>query len=64
MVVILIILVFLIAFLPSSKSKGVKSDKPKCPPHTWRRKNDDTPDSYLVCIKCKMLPGGAYEEGN
>jgi len=34
----------------------------ECRGHTWVYKNQGTDQEYMVCTKCKMLPGSDLKE--
>lgn len=63
-----ILLVFLVIagviyFMGSGEIVTQKKQEAKCPPHSWvYQTQPGTDEEYLVCEKCKMLPGGMYVE--
>jgi len=60
--IVLFIIFFIHFFAKNVITNTQTCDKFKLP-HKWIVKYNGE-DSYLVCERCKMLPGGDLEEGN
>jgi len=59
-----LLLIILIIYLlyPFKDKKNRNKTLEKCPPHKWIYAKQDEENGYLVCDRCKSLPGGYNEE--
>jgi hypothetical protein len=44
------------------RQPSISNKSTDCPPHKWIIKNEGTPEEYLVCERCKILPGTDMKE--